>query len=262
MNINGRTRVIPLLAYPSTHLRTPSVFNSLCENQNRNAVVVPWQVPPEKLATLWEGLRQSESLAGVIVTIPHKEAVARLCNSLTGAASLIGVANVARRLPDGRFAGAMFDGAGFLCGLRSQGHDVKGCSVLLLGAGGAGTGIAYAMAEAGVAKLGIANRTRNKAESLSDLLRSAFPNVAIEAVTANAAGYDVVINATPLGMKDKDPLPLDPNTLGAHTLVADVIMEPDVTPLLKAAQHRGCTIHKGVYMVTEQVDMLAEFLLD
>ena len=262
MDINGRTRVIPLLSYPATHLRTPSVFNPLCENQNRNAVLVPWQVPPEKLATLWEGLRQSESLAGVIVTIPHKEAVARLCDSLTGAASLIGVANVARRLPDGRFVGAMFDGAGFLRGLSSQEHDVKERSVLLLGAGGAGTGIAYAMAEAGVAKLGIANRTRDKAEKLSDLLRGAFPGVAIEAAEANAAGYDMVINATPLGMKDKDPLPLDPNTLGTNALVAEVIMQPDITPLLKAAEHRGCTIHKGVHMVTEQVEMLAEFLLD
>ena len=97
MEINGRTRVIALFAYPSTHVRTPSFFNPLCDQQGRNAVLVPWQVHPGQLSAAWDGLRHVESLAGVLVTIPHKTAAAGLCDRLDGVAKLLGVVNAACR---------------------------------------------------------------------------------------------------------------------------------------------------------------------
>lgn len=261
MGIDGKTRVVLHLAYPSDHLRTPAFFNHWCEQHKQNAILVPWQIHPSQLSVAWEGLRQAESLAGVIVTIPHKIAVADLCDELADEAQLLGTVNVARRTLDGRFIGRMFDGEGFLRGLENEGYSVSGKRVLLLGAGGAATGIAHAMAAAGVDRLTIANRSRPKAEQLAKRLQSAFPQVNIQAGQANGNGYDTVINATPLGMKPNDPLPIDPTSLRDVSLVAEAIMQPDITPLLHQARQQGLHTHKGVHMITGQVECLAEFLL-
>ncbi|MQW71673.1 shikimate dehydrogenase [Sinorhizobium medicae] len=259
--ISGRTRVVVHLAYPSHHLRTPRYFNAFCMEQNLNAVLVPWQVPPENLKQAFHGLRQVESLAGVIVTIPHKRSVAALCDSLSDTAGFLGVANVARRMPNGAFHGDMFDGAGFVRGLLREGHEIRGRRALLLGAGGAATGIAEAMARGGVASLAIANRSIIKAEELAERLRGAFPGRDFAAVPPDARGFDLIVNGTSLGMRPGDLLPVDPDTLEPGTLVADVVMEPDVTPLLQLATERGCIVHKGVHMITSQVELLAGFLL-
>lgn len=261
MNIDGRTNVIVHLAYPSKHLRTPSFFNPLIEKQGRNAVLVPWQVSPENLKQVWEALRVCESLAGVIVTIPHKTDVAGLCDELEGAASFLGVCNVARRTEDGQFIGRMYDGPGYLQGLRNEGHVMKDKNVLLIGAGGAATGIAYSMVEEGVSTLTIANRTRSKAEDLAAKLNAEFGIERVKAGDAIGGDHEVIINATSVGMNNGDPLPIDPETIRTDALVGEVIMQPDVTELLKVSKARGCTIHKGKHMITGQTELLAEFLL-
>lgn len=261
MEINGKTKIIVHLAYPSTHLRTPSFFNPLMDMHRRNAVLVPWQVSPENLSQVWEALRVSESVAGVIVTIPHKTAVAHLCDRLEGAARFLKVANVARKTPDRQFIGRMYDGPGYIEGLRSQGHEMRGRRVLLLGAGGAATGIAHSMVKEGVAGLTIANRTRAKAEALGDALNAEFGTTIVSAGEANGRDHDVVINATSAGLNESDNLPIDPGTIRPDALVGEVIMQPDVTPLLIAAQARGCQIHKGKFMIQGQTELLAEFIL-
>lgn len=136
MPISGKTRVVVHLTYPAKHLRTPEFFNPLLERLGYDGVLVPWEVSPANLATAWEGLRGIENLAGVIVTVPHKLEVATLCDELKGTALLLKVCNVAKRLADGRFTGRMFDGDGFVAGLKKQGHDLSRKRVLLLGAGG------------------------------------------------------------------------------------------------------------------------------
>ena len=262
MEINGRTRVIALFAYPSTHVRTPSFFNPLCDQQGRNAVLVPWQVHPGQLSAAWDGLRHVESLAGVLVTIPHKTAAAGLCDRLDGVAKLLGVVNAARRLPDGPFVGRIFDGLGFLRGLEKAGHSIAGKRALLVGAGGAATSIAHALIEGGVGSLTIANRSPEKAVHLASLLQREFPNRHIMAGNNDANGYEIVINGTSLGMKVDDPLPLPTDTLEPGTLVAEVVMQPDETVFLKCAAARGCVVHKGYHMVAGQTELLAAFLLD
>jgi len=261
VNIDGNSRVIVHLAYPAKHLRTPSYFNPLLVRQGRNAVLVPWQVHPDNLEDVWQALRLSESLAGVIVTIPHKTAVATLCDQLEGSAAFMQVANVARRTPDGRFIGNMFDGAGYLKGLEKEGHKVTGKSVLLIGAGGAATGIAYALVEAGVAQLTIANRTRSKAEDLAEQLNNVFRTTIVRVGDPVGGDHDVVINGTSIGMQINDPLPIDPLTVRPEALVGEVIMQPDETALLKACAARGCPTHKGKHMITGQTELLADFLL-
>jgi shikimate dehydrogenase len=261
MHISGRTRVVVHLAYPARHLRTPEFFNPLVEKLGYDAVLVPWEVPPDDLARAWEGLKVIGNLAGVIVTVPHKQAVATLCDELVGTARTLNVCNVARRLPDGRFTGRMFDGDGFVRGLKNEAHDPVGKSALLLGAGGAATGIAHGLLAAGVSKLTINNRTPAKADELVASLRHLYAGQIVEAGPADGRGYDLVVNGTALGLKAGDALPLPAETLDASTLVAEVVMNPDVTPLLAEAKARGCAIHKGVHMITGQVELVADFLL-
>ncbi|MDD0999272.1 shikimate dehydrogenase [Pseudomonas sp. TNT2022 ID1044] len=260
MPISGKTRVVVHLTYPAKHLRTPEFFNPLLERLGYDGVLVPWEVSPANLATAWEGLRGIENLAGVIVTVPHKLEVAKLCDELQGTASLLNVCNVAKRLPDGRFSGRMFDGDGFVVGLKKQGHALHDKRVLLLGAGGAATGIAHALLAEEIQELVISNRTPAKAEELVAELRQLFPARRINAGPADASGFNVVINGTALGLKADDPLPLPIETLAPGTVVGDVVMNPDITPLLSAAAERGCVIHKGAHMITGQIDLLAEFL--
>lgn len=254
--IGGTTKIVPHLAHPTAHLRTGAFFNPRCRALGIDAVLVPWDVTPEKLPTAWEGLRNTENVPGVVVTLPHKPAVAALCELRTGASAKLNVANVARRLPDGRFEGDMLDGAAFVAGLKAEGHVLAGKRALLLGAGGAATAIALALAEADIESLAIANRSIEKAETLADRIAALCPGKRIRAGKADARGYDLVVNATSLGMHDGDPLPVAPESIAPGCLVAEIVMQPDVTALLRAAQSRGAVTHRGVHMILAQIDAL------
>ncbi len=258
--ISGTTRFAPLLAHPSRHVRTPGVFNAECARRDLDMVMVPLDVRPDMLAPTIGALRTVANLAGFVITIPHKTEAAALCDRLTGAAEMLGVCNIIRRESDGSLTGAMFDGEGFVAGLRHEGHDPRGRRVLLIGAGGAASGLAHALAQAGAARLTIANRSAAKAQLLVGQLQAAFPGADIGTGPADPQGYDLVVNGTSLGMHPGDALPFDPDRLSPGTLVAEVVMQPDVTPVLEAAQLRGCRIHKGIHMIEQQVRLLVDFL--
>lgn len=262
MAIDGRTLVIPHLAYPSAHLRTPELFNKRCADLGLNAVVVPWQVAPSDLHAVFNSLRRVDSVAGVIVTIPHKETVAPLCDTLEGAAKALNVANIAKRMPDGTFRGALFDGTGFAVGLTNNGIALTGKRCLLLGAGGAATAIAQAMIDSGVSELAISNRTPDRADRLVSRLKQINPLANVRSSTAAGTGFDLIINATSAGLSGDTSLPIDPETIARGSVVAEVVMQPPMTPLLKAAQRRGAVIHFGLHMLTEQIDQFVAFLLD
>lgn len=260
MTITGQTRFVPILAHPCRHVRTPGVFNAACAERGADMVMAPLDVAPDALAGAVAALRQVANLAGMVVTIPHKTAVAGLCDRLVGAAALLGVCNVVRREADGSLTGAMFDGEGFVAGLRAAGHEPRGRRVLLVGAGGAAAGLAHALATAEAAELVVANRSPARAEELVALLRGAFPRARLAAGPADPAGFDIVVNGTSLGMHEGDALPVDAARLAAGTLVAEVVMKPDVTPLLVAAAARRCAVHKGVHMIEAQARLLVDFL--
>lgn len=258
--ITGKTKIAVHLAHPADHVRTPSFFNRRAQQLGKDIVLIPWDVEPEFLELAWQALRKVNNLAGVVVTIPHKETVAHFCETLDGEARAMGVCNVARRNSDGSFHGAMFDGIGFVDGFKNQGHELSGKSVLLIGAGGAATAIAHAVAGCGISKLRLANRTKSKSEELVGRLRTRFPNLDVMSADNDASGIDVVINGTSLGMHHDDALPVRLETISRGTIVAEVIMQPDETALLRAAQKNGAVPHKGVHMITSQVDRLIDHL--
>lgn len=260
-SISGHTKLLVILSHPVEHVRTPSAMNAHFVATSTDAVLVPMQVRAEDLADAVAMLRRVENLAGIVVTIPHKERIAALCDELTEAARLVGAVNVIRRKADGCLVGGQFDGEGFCAGLKAAGHEIRGRRVWMIGAGGAAAGIAYALLRHEVAHLTLFNRTIIRAETLAMRLHEAIPGAQVTIGRDDPSGHDIVINGTSLGLKPTDALPVSPSLLKPDMLVAEVVMQPDVTRLLEMAKLHGCNTHRGLPMLLEQIPILAEFIM-
>jgi shikimate dehydrogenase len=258
--ITGRTRVYVHLAHPSAHVRTPQTFNRAFRERDIDAVAISIDVAPADLPPLVRGLKGWRNLGGVGVTMPHKETIADLCDEVVGIARLAGTVNAVRRESDGRLVGANTDGSGFVTGLAQAGYDPAGKRVLLVGVGGAGTAIAFSLARAGAREITLANRTAAKAETIAIKVADAFPGTKTSVGAADPTGFDIVVNATPLGMGAGDALPLDVSKLAAETVVAEIIMRPERTRLVEEAERRGCRVHLGLPMLTCQIEEVITFL--
>jgi shikimate dehydrogenase len=171
----------------------------------------------------------------------------------------VGAINAMRREQDGTWVGDMFDGKGMLRGLRDQGADPKGLRVMLLGAGGAGSAIADAVADAGAASLTIFDMDKAKASQLAARISKWHAGCKAAAGEATIDGVDILINATPMGMAEGDPLPMILGKLDPKFVVADVIVKPGPTPFLLQAQANGCRIVGGHAMIGGQVAELMRF---
>jgi len=259
MTITGATRVYAHIGFPISHVRTPALYNALLAERDIDVVVVPVEVAPEDLPSMAPGFRAWRSLCGVGVTIPHKETMAELVDELTPMARLCGATNVIRRDPDGRLVGGQFDGIGLSQSILDAGHELKGTRVLLAGAGGTARAVAFALADSGVAELRISNRTASKAEAIAAEVSAAYP--ACDArLHDGGTDFDIVVNTTSLGMKEGDVLPVDPAVVRPGILVADAVMSPPETALLKLAAERGATPHPGILMLRAQFERTLEFL--
>lgn len=259
-DITGSTRIFGILADPIHHVKAPQAINWLLDERHVDGVMVPIHVSVDGLEDLVHGLRRMHNLGGFVVTVPHKTAMPALCDELTPAAARIGAVNIVRRTAEGRLVGGMLDGDGFVAGLRSEGIEPAGRSAYLAGAGGAASAIAFALAQAGVTRLTIANRTPAKAAELIDRIALDFPDLKLVLGTDDPSGHDVVVNATSLGLRAGDPLPLNVECLAAWQTVAEIIMQPAETPLLVAAREKGCRVHFGAPMLACQVELMAAFM--
>ena len=260
MAISGKTVIFGCIAHPASHVRAPTVFNALFQEQEKDGVMIPIDFPEEALAQGIAGLHAMPNFKGAAVTIPHKMTLAALCDELGPVAKITGAVN-AVRFEDGKLYGDNFDGAGFVAGLISQGHDVAGKKCLLIGAGGAAHAIAYALATNSVAQLSVTNRTISKAQALQEAITSYVPDAPLTAEEApDFSAYDIIINATALGLHEGDAMPCDVGLLQEKALVCDIIMFPEVTPWLKAAQDRGLACHYGRHMLDNQIGLIGDFI--
>lgn len=257
---SGKTKIYAILAHPVAHVRAPEFMNPFFEAAGRDGFIVPFHVQPEELDDLIPRLVAIRNLGGFIVTIPHKPAMCRMCKTLGPGARATGTANTIRIEADGSLTGDMFDGLGLVEGCRVNGIEPTGKDVLMVGAGGAGRAIAFALAEAGVSRLTIANRTAAKAEEIAADVTKAFPNVRAAAGPADATGHQVIIQATSLGLKPGDALPMDAATLQPDMQLFDIIAARD-TELMKAAEERGLkTVVGGRPMIEQQAKAQIAFL--
>ena len=257
--ITGTTRLYAIIGDPIAHVRTPISFNERFAAMGIDAVCVPILIPPAQFDVALAGMKAMPNLDGFIITAPHKSGVMRFCDAIEPGARLVGAVNTVRRDADGRYAGTMLDGHGFVAGLRVQGHDPAGKSVFIFGAGGAASAISFALAQAGVARITIRNRTLEHAAQLAARLQAAFPGLSAQPGDG-PHGHDIALNATPVGLEPGDPLPFPIAALSPGTLVAEVLMKPPTTALLAAAAAAGYNIHQGRHMLENQLGLMFDFL--
>lgn len=260
LNVTGRTSLLAIIADPVHQASTPGLINAALSARGHDAILVPLHVAGGDLARALSGLRVIQSFKGAVVSMPHKTALLDLIDDASPEARRIGACNVFRRTREGRLIGAMFDGTGFVAGLRGAGHEVENRRVFLAGAGGAASAIAHALAEGGASSLTIHNRTSSKARALGEQLRAEWPQLEIS-TGSSPKGNDLVVNATSLGMLPGDALPLDVTLLDPGSLVAEVVIHPAITRLLQQAGERGCLLHPGKPMLEAQIELMIGFIL-
>ena len=255
---SGTTELFVILGDPIAQVQAPIIFNDIFRRAQRDSVMVALRVSAANLARTFAGLRHVENLAGISLAIPHKGPMLSLCDDASEMATIVGATNAVRRNANGRWFADMFDGRGFVGGLEAAGHAIAGRNALLVGAGGGGSAIAAALLDHGVGHLRIADVDQARVGAFVARLNQRWPGRASVA-TADPAGSDLVINASPMGLKPSDPLPFDPVRIAPGTLVADIIMKPPETPLLRAAAQRGLATHRGIRMFSHQIRLYAEF---
>lgn len=257
--ISGTTRLIAHLGVPTESFRAPLIYNPWFESKGIDARVVPMGCESEDYAAFLPLLFRLRNIQGALVTMPHKVATVALLDKANPAVLMSGSCNAVKRDADGRLVGDMFDGEGFVRGMRRKGRDVAGGRALVVGAGGVGSGIAASLAQAGVAEIGLFDTRERVADELAERLLRHCPGLGIRTGSNDPAGWDVVVNATPLGMNTGDPMPVDVDRIDPAAFVGEVVMKQAETPFLAAARARGCMTQIGADMLYEQIPAYLEF---
>lgn len=257
--LSGETRVFVIIGHPIAQVKAPAGMTKGFAERGRNAIVVPIHVLPEDVDGFIDALGPIRNIDGIIATVPHKFAARRHCATVSARAQLLESANVVRRNADGSWHGDMTDGLGFVAAMMQTGCRPQGQRALLVGAGGAGSAIGLQLLDSGVAELAIHDMDEAKRGSLIAKLSGMHPGKLI-AGSVDPTGFGIVANATPMGMKDGDPLPVEAAKLKPETFVGDVITLPEVSPLLEAARRIGCKTQTGVGMFLAQRELMLDFL--
>lgn len=259
LKVTGVTRLYIVIADPVAQVQSTHLYNRLSAEKGIDAVFVPVQFGADAFETCVAAFRSMKNLRGIIPTIPHKARMLSVVDEASPRARMVGAVNSIRIDENGRWIGDAFDGVGYVEGLKAGGHDPKGKSVQLIGVGGAGASMAFALAEAGVSFLRLNDLDAAKVQAVQGRLSEFYPNVEVETGPINTKGIDIVANATPLGMAEGDALPIDPDRLAPDQLVTDMIMKPRVTPLLAAARAKGCATVIGYEALKGQAQANLEF---
>jgi shikimate dehydrogenase len=257
--ISGTTTLIAHIGYPTHSFKSPLIYNPWFEKNDIDAVVVPMGVKAEEYPEFLKYLFRLTNIRGALITMPHKVTTIRLVDEITPTVQIAGAANAVLLRSDGTLLGDQFDGAGFVRGVERKGFPLAGKRALVVGNGGVGSAIVASLAGAGVAALGLFDPNQEASESLAARIEEHYPQIRIDTGSRDPQGYDVVVNATPLGMNDGDPLPMDVDRIAPETFVGEVVMKQQITPFLQAARDKGCPIQVGTDMLFEQIPAYLEF---
>jgi shikimate dehydrogenase len=257
--IDGGTRIYGIIGDPVAQAKSPAVFNEKFRALEKNAAMVPLHAKPDSFDACVRGLKSLANLDGLLVTLPFKTSIIPHADNILPAAKRIGAINALRREPDGTWSGDMFDGKGCVAGLRVSGIDPRGRSIMLIGAGGAGSAIADALAEAGASTIVIFDCCEGKAQGLAAKIVESHAGCRALARPPTVEGMDVLINATPVGMAPGDGLAAEFGPLSDTLFVADIVPRSDATPLIALARTSGCRTMESKAMVTGQADAILRF---
>ncbi|MDE1950051.1 MAG: shikimate dehydrogenase [Burkholderiales bacterium] len=259
MNLSGSTRVFFILGDPVAQVRAPEVFNHLFRRHGVDAVLVPALVAAADLAAFALGALEARNIDGLLLTVPHKTAIVGLLDRVDRLGRVSGAVNAVRRNADASLEGALFDGIGFTRGLLDSGATIRGRSAFVAGAGGAGVAISASLAEQGLARLSLFDPVPGRAEAVAARLGAEFGIEARAAASADPAGHDLVVNATPLGLSAGDALAFDPARIDSGAAVFDILMKNQPTPLLRACRARGLDAQPGFEMLVQQTPEYLSF---
>ena len=257
--ISGKSTLIAHIGFPTESFKAPMIYNPWFDKHGIDAAVIPMGVRPEDFAVSLKAIFRMSNVRGALVTMPHKVAANALVDEITPTARIAGASNAILLRPDGTLLGDQFDGAGFVRGVERKGLQLAGKRVLVSGNGGVGSAIAASLAAAGVAQMALYDGHEASSLALAARLREHYPKLEIGLGSNDPAGFDLIVNATPLGMKEGDPLPFDMARVAPTTFVGEVVMKQEMTPLLLAAQARGCPFQLGTDMLFEMIPAYLEF---
>jgi shikimate dehydrogenase len=257
---SGRTLVYPMIGHPIAQVKSPSTFNRYFRDKRIDAVMIPIDVHPVEVAHFFSLLRGWRNCPGCVVTMPHKQEAARQADELSPRSRDLGAVNVLRRSAEGRLIGDMVDGLGFLEALRRNGFDVRGKRAAVFGAGGAGSAIAYSLAEAEAAELVVIDPDGTRQRHLIDLIASRYPGVNLSHALVSLTGFELAVNASSVGMNGDPNTPFPLSSLQPGTFVADVVTAPEITPWLEGARERGCRIQTGYEMTLGQFKLMGRHM--
>jgi shikimate dehydrogenase len=257
--IRGTTTIIAHIGDPIAPVKSPMIYNPYFESAGIDAAVVPMGVRAADYPEVLKAVFRFTNIRGALITMPHKVATVSLLDEASTAVKIAQSCNAVLRRDDGTLLGDLFDGAGFVRGLERNGFHFPGARCLVVGTGGVGSAIAAALAAARVASIGLYDNNAASADGLAGRLRDHYPALEVRTGSNDPPGFDLVVNATPLGMNSTDPLPLDVSRLAPTTFVGEVVMKQEVTPLLRLARARGCRTQAGTEMLFEQIPLYLDF---
>jgi shikimate dehydrogenase len=257
--IRGTTELIAHIGYPTHSFKAPMIYNPWFEEAGVDAVVVPFGCKPDDYEVVLRAVFKLTNIRGALITMPHKVATVTLLDECSPAVRIAGACNAVKRDEAGRLIGDLFDGEGFVRGMRRKGCVLPGARALVVGTGGVGSAIAASLAAAGVGSLALFDRQADAAIALGKRLQTHYPALNVRTDSKDPAGCDLVVNATPMGMNDGDELPLDVSRIAPEAFVGEVVMAAEMTAFLKAAQARGCRYQVGTDMLFEMIPAYLEF---
>jgi shikimate dehydrogenase len=260
--IKGSTQIVAHIGYPTHSFKAPMIYNPYFEQAGIDAVVVPMGVKPEDYAAFLPSIFSMENIAGALITMPHKISTLAMLDEASATVKVAGACNAVKRVKTAtgsKLVGDMFDGEGFVRGVLRKGHALQATSCLVVGTGGVGCAIAASLAKAGIARIALFDMNTASCEALAQRLRDNYPALVVETGSNDPAGFDLVVNATPMGMEKGDPLPMDVDRIAPTTFVGEVVMKTEMTAFLQAAKDRGCRVQVGTDMLYEQIPAYLEF---
>lgn len=257
--IDGNTEIIAHIGYPTFAFKAPMIYNPWFEKAGINAVVVPMGCQAQDYPVFLKSIFRLTNIRGALITMPHKVSTINLVDEVLPTAAIAGACNAVRIGPQGQLQGDMFDGAGFVRGALRKGVVLRGARALVVGSGGVGSAIAASLAAERLATLAVYDVNATAAEGLAERLRAHYPDMELRTGSNDPAGFDLVVNATPMGMNEGDTMPVDVSRIAPETFVGEVVMKSETTPFLAAAQQRGCRVQVGSDMLFEQIPAYLEF---
>jgi shikimate dehydrogenase len=261
--VSGSTDVYLILGDPVEQVLAPESFNPIFADSGIDAVLVPAQVAPQHLDTFVKSAFLAANIKGMWLTIPHKGQAMSLLDHCSALARMAGAVNAIRRNADGSLEGGLFDGEGFVASLSYFKTSHAGKRVLLLGAGGAaaaiGASLALPRSGGAAAKIAFFDPTLGKAAEVASRIAAATQAHVYAADSNDPSGFDLVVNASPLGLNPADPLPCDVSRLAVDAVLIDIVMKNQPSPVVQAARARGLNAQPGFEMLIHQTHMYLDF---